>query len=362
MTLISACSLSTSSWRPAFSYCSIESRRCLTSERSSFCMSSSSSSEPFSIWRFIIAAFTMRNVDVRLASCAFIDAVRSVTICLLRDIFNPPSTDYTDCFYNLCNLWILRNKIGNLQIAEQVALGHQFEKLGGHQAVTDVVRMNQLAEEALVNTAGGFRQFENLEIWRLALPHRRLQRRAITCHQLRLGRVRRAVTIRRADHDHLSVTRASELHDLGEVVNVLTLGNARHRSRHSMRRHRFIARTQPARRVRKHLTVIDQPANRYRKPARVDRLSIRHVAHTRIVPTKTRDHHVRLEVVDIATQPRESLMRRVTRHGHWKHFDRPVRIRVAQFLLEQHRKRLPLRVVILRLFRPNRRDAITKSH
>src|SRR6187455_2481688 len=87
MTLISAVSLSTSSWRPAFSYCSIESRRCLTSDCSNFCMSSSVSSEPFSIWRFIMAALTMRSVDVRFASCAFIAAVRSETICLLRLIF-----------------------------------------------------------------------------------------------------------------------------------------------------------------------------------------------------------------------------------------------------------------------------------
>src|ERR1041384_2716222 len=223
MTSISAFSLSTSSRRPAFSYCSIESRRCLTSERSSFCMSSSSSSEPFSIWRFIIAAFTMRNVDVRLASCAFIDAVRSVTICLLRDIFNPPSTDYTDCFYNLCNLCILRNKIGNLQIAEQVALGHELEQLGGHQAVTDVVRVDQLPEEPLVDAARRFRQFQNLEIRRLALLHRRLQRRAITCHQLRLGRIGRAVTIRRSDHDHLRMMRTRDAYDLVKVVDALTL-------------------------------------------------------------------------------------------------------------------------------------------
>src|ERR1051325_6503827 len=172
MTAISACSLSTSSWRPAFLYCSIESRRCLTRDRSSFFLSSSSGSGRFSIWRFIIAALTIRNVDVRLASCAFIAAVRSETICLLRDIFNPPSTDYADCFYNLCNLWILRNKIGNLQIAEQVALGHELEQLGGHQAVTDVVRVDQLPAEPLVDAARRFRQFENLEIRRLALLHR----------------------------------------------------------------------------------------------------------------------------------------------------------------------------------------------
>src|ERR1041384_608374 len=92
MASSSAFSLSTSSCRPAFSYCSIESRLCFTSERKSFCISSSSSSEPFSICRFIIAALTMRSVDVRLASCAFIDAVRSEQICLLRLIFqNPPA-------------------------------------------------------------------------------------------------------------------------------------------------------------------------------------------------------------------------------------------------------------------------------
>src|SRR5215213_10906438 len=99
----------------------MESRRCFTSERSSFCMSSSSSSLPFSIWRFIIAAFTMRSVDVRPASCAFIAAVRSVTICLLRDISHS----------NLCNLWILRNELRNVQIAEQVPLGHELEEFGG---------------------------------------------------------------------------------------------------------------------------------------------------------------------------------------------------------------------------------------
>ncbi len=64
------------------------------------------------------------------------------------------------------------NELGNVQIAEQVALGHELEKFGGHQAVADVVWMDQFAKEALVNGARRLRQLENLEIRRLALLHR----------------------------------------------------------------------------------------------------------------------------------------------------------------------------------------------
>src|SRR6185369_15460143 len=95
MTSISLFSLLARSCRPPFSYCSTESRRCLTRERSSFVISSSSISPPFSISRFMTAAFTIRSVEVRGASCAFIDAVRSEITCCFKLIDRfPPRTIY----------------------------------------------------------------------------------------------------------------------------------------------------------------------------------------------------------------------------------------------------------------------------
>ncbi len=55
-------------------------------------------------------------------------------------------------------------------------------------------------------------------------------------------------------------------------------------------------------------------------------------------------------------------MRRVARHGHREDFNLSIRIRFAEFFLKQHRKRLPLRIVILRLVGPNGRHAVTKRN
>src|SRR5215204_437294 len=84
MTAISARSFSANSARPAFSYCSTESRRCLTSDWSTFVSSSSDNSPPFSISRFCTAAFTIRKVDSRDASFDFIAAVMSLVIRSFR--------------------------------------------------------------------------------------------------------------------------------------------------------------------------------------------------------------------------------------------------------------------------------------
>ena len=66
---ISAASLSARSCRPPFVNCSIESRRCLTSELTTCRDSASSSARPFSTSRFISAAFSMRSALRRGASC-----------------------------------------------------------------------------------------------------------------------------------------------------------------------------------------------------------------------------------------------------------------------------------------------------
>ena len=82
------------------------------------------------------------------------------------------------------------------------------------------------------------------------------------------------------------------------------------------------------RRVRKRVAVIDQPTNRHGPPARIDRFPIRRITQTRIIPTKARDHKVRLQVIDVASQPRQTLMTRVARHRHRKHFNASIRIRI----------------------------------
>jgi hypothetical protein len=66
--------------RPAFSNCSAESSRCLTSACTIFTASASSSGARLSISRFLSAAFVMRSAPTRSASCAFIAAVRSPVI------------------------------------------------------------------------------------------------------------------------------------------------------------------------------------------------------------------------------------------------------------------------------------------
>src|SRR5215213_11751498 len=128
-----------------------------------------------------------------------------------------------------------------------MTFGHELEKLGRHQAVAHVVRVDQLTKESLVHTPRSFRQFEYLEIRRLALLHLRLQPRTVLCHQLSLRRVGNAVAIWRTNHDHTSAMIFSETNDCFEVVNVLLLRHTRHRRTHDSLY--LISRSQPPCRV-----------------------------------------------------------------------------------------------------------------
>src|SRR6185436_12743379 len=76
----SADSFAASSGRLPLVYCSIESRRCLTALRMMDIASSSDSSCPRLICSFLIAACSMRSVEVRSAVRAFIDSVMSARI------------------------------------------------------------------------------------------------------------------------------------------------------------------------------------------------------------------------------------------------------------------------------------------
>src|ERR1051325_2639477 len=115
-----------------------------------------------------------------------------------------------------------------------------------------VIWVDQLAEPAFIHSAGRLCQFENLEIRSLTLLHSRLQRHAISSHQLRLGRICFAVAIGRANHDHGSPVVARELYDRLEILDVLRLRNTRHRRAHTLLRWPT-ARTVPTSRVRKRL-------------------------------------------------------------------------------------------------------------
>src|SRR5205814_7107895 len=75
--LISAVSFSTRSVRPPLENCSIESRRCLTSDETTCRTSASSRSCDFSMSLFMMAALSIRSAERRAVFLLFIAAVMS---------------------------------------------------------------------------------------------------------------------------------------------------------------------------------------------------------------------------------------------------------------------------------------------